>query len=57
MAHLLGVRDSSGALAAGMPLACPPPAPQGSYVWKLNYRAIDRPNSLKSEVGTITLLK
>lgn len=31
--------------------------PQGSYVWKLIYRAIDRPVDERSEVGTVLLLR
>lgn len=32
-------------------------SPQGSYVWKLDYHAIDHPESPRSEVGTVTLIK
>ena len=31
--------------------------PQGGYVWKLNYHAIDYPNKLESIVGTVILLR
>ena len=30
---------------------------QGNYVWKLTYRAIDHPNSMRSEVGTVLLIR
>ena len=33
------------------------PCQQGSYVWKLTYRAIDYPERLQSEVGSILLLR
>ncbi len=33
------------------------PCPQGSYVWKLIYKGIDRPGAERSEVGTVLLLK
>ena len=31
--------------------------PQGAYVWHLRYRAVDYPETYRTEVGTITLLK
>lgn len=31
--------------------------PQGNYVWRLDYHAIDFPSSLKSEIGTVLLLR
>ena len=31
--------------------------PQGCYVWRFNYHAIDFPHSLKSEVGTVLLIR
>ena len=31
--------------------------PQGSYVWKLIYRSSDRPNSDRTEIGTVMLLR
>ena len=39
-------RDSNGTLC-----------PQGSYVWRLIYKAIDRPTAERTEIGTILLLK
>ena len=32
-------------------------SPQGSYVWRFIYHAIDYPNSLKSEIGTVLLIR
>ena len=31
--------------------------PQGNYVWRLNYHATDRPHHLRTEVGSVILLK
>ena len=31
--------------------------PQGNYVWRFNYHAIDFPNSLKTDIGTVLLLR
>ena len=31
--------------------------PQGNYVWKLHYRAIDYPDTWRTEVGSVILLK
>ena len=31
--------------------------PQGNYVWKFLYHAIDYPNSLQTKVGTILLIR
>lgn len=31
--------------------------PQGSYVWRFNYHAVDYPTSTKSEIGTVLLLR
>ena len=39
-------RDSGGTLC-----------PQGAYVWRLNYHAVDHPETPVSEVGTVTLIK
>ena len=33
------------------------PCLQGSYVWKLVYRAVDYPSAHRSEVGTVTLIR
>ena len=33
------------------------PCPQGSYVWKLSYKALDRPTSLRTEIGTVLLIR
>ena len=41
-----GRRDSDGRLC-----------PQGNYVWKLTYRATDRPTATRTEVGTILLIR
>ncbi len=30
---------------------------QGNYVWKLTFRAIDRPETMRSEVGTVLLIR
>lgn len=31
--------------------------PQGNYVWRFEYHALDYPNALKSEIGTVLLLR
>ena len=31
--------------------------PQGNYVWRFNYHAVDYPNSPKSEIGTVLLIR
>ena len=41
-----GRKDSDGAMC-----------PQGNYVWKLIYRAIDRPSANRTEVGMVLLIK
>ena len=33
------------------------PCPQGSYVWRLDYRSIDAPASIRSATGTVFLLR
>lgn len=33
------------------------PCPQGAYVYRLDYRAVDHPEAWKRQVGTVTLLR